>query len=320
MDREQLPFSDVLDKLFSGKDVLVSLVYRLSDMNPEEMEAFEARWAQEPEGRRRIIARHMADISEENFVVDFSPAFLRLLEDASLDVRLAAIEGLWDTSNLAAVAPLISMMRNDNNVAVRAAAASCLGHFVLMAEWGQIQQTIGDGVVNALLEQFERSDGAEAVRRASLESLGNAGHPQVVEYIDDAYQHGGEEMQLSAVFAMGRSADGRWAPIIVQEMRSPQAEMRIEAARAAGGIGHSDTVDGLIELLDDDDVEVQLAAIHSLGQIGSDQAYEALAALMDDRDADELHEAVEEAMDEIEWLGGEMDLTLFEWDEDEPGE
>lgn len=317
MDRQELPFSDVLDRLFSGSRVPVSLVYRLSDMSPEEMDAFEDRWPEQPAERRRVIARHMADISEENFVVDFSPAFLRLLADTSADVRRAAIEGLWDTSNLAVVGPMIGLMQQDQDISVRAAAASCLGHFVLMAEWGQIQQSVGDRIVKALLETYEEDETTDAVRRASLESLGNAADPRVARYIEDAYQHGGEEMQLSAVYAMGRSADSRWTAIILQEMGNPLAEMREEAARAAGNIGSSDMVDRLIELLSDVELDVQLAAVNALGQIGSDQAYEALAELMDDEEAYELHQAIEEAMDEIEWLGGEMDLALFDWDDDE---
>lgn len=317
MDREELSFAEVLDRLFSGGRVPVSLVYRLSDMSPDEMGAFEERWPEEPAERRRVIARHMADISEENFVVDFSPAFLRLLTDTAADVRRAAVSGLWDTSNLDVVEPIIGLMQRDQDTRVRAAAASCLGHFVLMAEWGQIQRSVGDRIVKALSETYEGDETTDAVRRASLESLGNAADPRVPQYIEDAYERGGEDMQLSAVYAMGRSADGRWTPIILQEMLNPEAEMREEAARAAGSIGSSDMVDRLIELLRDEELDVQLAAVTALGQIGSDQAYEALAKLMDDEEAYALHQAVEDAMDEIEWLGGEVDLTLFDWDDDE---
>lgn len=316
MDSEQLAFAEVLDRLFSSSRVPVSLVYRLSDMSPEEMGAFEARWPEQPAERRRVIARHMADISEENFVVDFSPAFLRLLADRSAEVRRAAVDGLWDTSNLAVVGPMIGLMQRDQDIGVRAAAASCLGHFVLMAEWGQIQQAASDRIVKALSEAYEQEETTDAVRRACLESLGNAADPRVPQYIEDAYQHGSEAMQLSAVYAMGRSADSRWTPIILQELHNPETEMREEAARAAGNIGSSDMVERLIELMQDGELDVQLAAVGALGQIGSDQAYEALAALMENEEAYELHQAVEDAMDEIEWLGGEVDLTLFDWDDD----
>jgi HEAT repeat protein len=286
-------------------------------MSPEEMDAFEARWAEQPDDRRRIIARHMADISEENFVVDFSPALLRMLGDSSAAVRRAAIEGLWDTSNLSVVGPMIGLMEGDGDASVRAAAASCLGHFVLMAEWGQIGQPVADRIVRALTRQYEAGTTDESVRRAILESLGNSADGRVTRYIEDAYNQGDEAMRMSAVYAMGRTADTRWTQVIIQEMHNPLADMRQEAARAAGNIGSSDAVDRLIELLEDDELEVQLAAVGALGQIGSDQAYEALTEVLDDEDAYELHEAAEEAMEEIQWLGSDLDLTMLEMDEDD---
>lgn len=313
MERNKLPFSEVLDRIFSDPRGSVSLIYRLSDMSPEETSAFEARWRTEPVEKRRIVARHMADISEENFVVDFSPLLIRLLEDEAPTVRLAAVEGLWDCSNVGAIGPIIRLLEGDAESSVRAAAASCLGHYVLMAEWGQIQQAVGDRVVSALAQQHEAEEMAEEVRRATLEALGNSADPRVRGYIEAAYNHGDDEMQLSAMFAMGRSADSSWTPIIIQEMRSPYAEMREEAARAAGNIGSSDAVDGLIELLEDDELEVQLAAITALGQIGSDQAHEALEELLEDEDAYELHDAAEEAIEEVQWLNSGLDMLGGEW-------
>ena len=62
---EDLPFSEVLTQLFDQSDVAIAQLYRLSDMTPEEMEAVMARWPELPEQRRRVITRHMADISEE---------------------------------------------------------------------------------------------------------------------------------------------------------------------------------------------------------------------------------------------------------------
>lgn len=317
MDGDKLPFSEVLERLFSDGRVPISPIYRLSDMTPDEMEQFEKRWAEQPEERRRVIARHLVDICEENFVVDFSPVFSHLLDDPSPDVRRAAVDGLWDTSNVAVIGKVVAMMQQDDDLAVRAAAAACLGHFVLMAEWGQIEYAVGERVVAALSETHEHPGTAENVRRASLESLGSSADSRVAQYIQDAYRSGGEQLQMSAVFAMGRSADNRWTSIVMQEMENPEWEMRLEAARAAGGIGSSDTVDGLIELLDDDVFEVRLAAVGALGQIGSDQAYEALAMRLDDERAYDLHDAIEDAIDEIEWLGGELDLSLLEWDDDD---
>ncbi|MDX1662819.1 MAG: HEAT repeat domain-containing protein [Candidatus Promineifilaceae bacterium] len=314
---DQLSFPAALERLFDEERVSLSLLYRLSDMTPGEIDHFAARWPEQSDERRRVIARHLADISEENFVVDFSPVFRQLLEDASPAVRLAALDGLWDTTNTAVVSPILERMQKDPDERVRASAAATLGHFVLMGEWGQINKRVAERIVEALLAQIDKEEVADAVRRAVLESLSGAAHPRVPELIDSAYRHGGEAMRASAVFAMGRSADPRWAPIVLDEMMSPQMEMRIEAARAAGSIGQSDFVHRLAELVADDDLEVQLAAVTSLGQIGSEEAYEILRRIAADPDFEYLATAAEEAIEEIEWLGGELDLSLFDWDDDE---
>jgi HEAT repeat protein len=313
----EVSFSEVLKQLGEAERVHLPLVYRLSDMTPEEYDAFVAGWPAWQERRRRVVARHMADICEENYVVDFAPAFRFMLGDAAPAVRLAALDGLWDSSNLAVVDPIIDLMQNDPDTQVRAASAATLGHYVLMGEWGQIRERVAGRIVDALLAQFRREDDPVAVRRAVLESLGNAAHPDVPELIDRSYERGGDEMRLSAVFAMGRTADRRWMPVIMDELGNDDPEMRLEAIRAAGNLGFSDPVDRLVNLLYDDDLETRLAAVAALGQIGSEAAYEALQELADDPEAEDLWDAIEEAMDEIEWLGGEIDLNLFQWDEDD---
>lgn len=315
--RDELSFADVLQQLEDGASVRLPLLYRLSDMTPPDFDAFIASWPRWSAKRRSVVSRHMADICEENYVVDFAPVFRFMLADEEPAVRLAALDGLWDSSNLAVVDPIIALMEKDAETQVRAAAAATLGHYVLMGEWGQIAERVAARIVAALLAQFARDDQPAAVRRAVLESLGNAAHPAVPGLIDSSYERGDDSMRISAVFAMGRTADRRWLPIILDELRSADFDMRLEAVRAAGNLGFSDPVDQLVELLYEDDLEIQLAAIAALGQIGSEAAYEALQELADDPDAEDLYEAIEEAMEEIEWLGGDIDLNLMEWDGDE---
>jgi hypothetical protein len=314
---EELTFAEVLRELEAGEPVRVALLYRLSDMAPKEFDAFTASWPGWPAKRRGVVARHMADICEENYVVDFAPAFRYLLGDEEPTVRLAALDGLWDSTNTGVVEPIIGMMQVDADAQVRAASAATLGHYVLMGEWGQINERVAKRIVDALLAHFAREEEATVVRRAVLESLGNAAHPEIAGLIDRSYNRGDAGMQLSAVFAMGLTADKRWVPIIMDELRNPDEEMRLEAIRAAGNLGFSEPVDLLIDLLYDEELEIRLAAIAALGQIGSDAAYEALQELVEDPDADDLIEAIDEAMEEMDWLGGELDLNLFEWGEDD---
>jgi HEAT repeat protein len=210
------------------------------------------------------------------------------------------------------IRPIIRMMQNDEDVDVRARAAGSLGHFVVMGEWEMIPYKQIEPIVEALLAQMDNPDTPLAVRRTSLESLGAAYHPRVPVLIADAYESGRFDMQVSAICAMGNSADKLWTHMVVEEFEHPDAEMRFTAARAAGQIGSSDMVPGLIELLADEDLEVQQMAVTSLGEIGGDLAREALEQLREDPNAEELHETVVEALEELHMMGGIGNLSLIE--------
>jgi HEAT repeat protein len=312
-------FSTVLDALFDDERVSIPLLFRLSDMEPAEIAEFSSRWPQQGDERRQVISRHLADISEENFEVDFSPVFAVCMADPLPEVRLAALDGVWDSSNTAIIQPMIDLMERDEDTRVRALAASSLGHFILMSEWRQLPVKVSEPIVAALLAQLDAPETDLQVRRAALESLGAATHPRVPNLIMATYDSGDELLQLSAVFAMGKSADTRWTDIVIDEMSSASPQMRLEAARAAGIIGSEEAIAELAELISDDELEVRLAAVTALGQIGGDLAVKILMQVAEDPDADELYEAVDEALEEIDWLGGDLDLAAFDWAGEEEG-
>lgn len=312
MQEEEIqPFDSVLEAVFQQEPVPIHLLYRLSDLLPEQMDAFWQGWHVLTDERRRIIARHMADIGEENYVVDFCPLFVRFLDDAYSPVRMAALEGMWDSPNTRYIQPIVHLLQNDEVVEVRAAAAAALAHYVMMAEWGELPQKISPPIVDVLLAAYDRSETAVSIKRAALEALAAAGHPRVPDLIHEAYEHENPDMQVSAVFAMGNTTDPRWLSVIMDEMQSPFVDMRVEAVRAAGVIGKSDAVPELAELTMDEAPEVRLAAVYALGQIGGERPQNILSAILEDPELEDLHEMAEEAMEEMMWMGGELDLLDF---------
>jgi HEAT repeat protein len=315
-EEKELPFSSVLEKLFTDDPVPLNLLYRLSDMSAADQASFWNAWTAVPDERRRVIIRHLADISEENFIVDFSSIFSQAIHDSFAPVRAAALDGVWDATNISLVRPIIDIMQSDEDVEVKVAAASALAHYVLLVEWDQLPEHISPPIVAALLAEYDKPDTAVAVKRSALEALGAANHPRVGDLIEEAYESSLPDMQLSAVFAMGSSADPRWLPTVLDEMQNPSDEMRAEAARAAGIIGGGDAVNALENLLVDEDPGVILAAVEALGQIGGDRPAEILQALLADSDFEDLHETIEEALEEMVWLGGDADFDWFDVDED----
>ncbi len=234
-----------------------------------------------------------------------------MLLDTYAPIRTAALDGLWDCDNEQLVEPIIELLANDPVIEVRAAAARSLAHFLMMTEWGQVPGKKLPNIFNALREAYEDSEVSLPVKCAALEAMGPLSHPQVGKFIEESFEGSVPELQRSALFAMGSSADLRWLPILLDEMESPYAEMRAEAARAAGAIGAGESVSLLSELVFDEDEDVAKAAITSLAQIGGAQANRALEELLADEMLAHLHEAVEEAQEETIWM--ERELELFPW-------
>ncbi|MFQ5400728.1 MAG: HEAT repeat domain-containing protein [Anaerolineae bacterium] len=306
------PFSDVLESLFEDASLPIQLLYRLSDMTAEQITQFVERWPDVGEERRRVIVRHLADLSETNFIVDFLPVFAHCIQhDPAPSVRIAALDGVWDATGTGLIDPIIRLLQQDGDVDVRAAAAAALAHYVLFAEWGQLPQWVLSRVVTALLAELDDLNAPVPVRRAVLEAVASASHPRIPALIESAYEDIDLGMQLSAVFAMGSSADSRWLPILMDEMESEMGEMRAEAARAAGAIGDEQALPQLAELVGDEDTDVALAAVTALGQLGGERAYELLAQFAEDPELELLHDAVDEALEEIGWLQGELTILAI---------
>lgn len=308
-DNREQAVKEILQELGSSESISIPLLYRLSDLTPAELGEFCGAWALIDPERRRVIVRHLADITEENFHVDFTEVFAQCLEDNAPEVRIASLDGLWDSDRVVLIRQIIDLMENDPDQEVRALAAATLGHYVLLGEWRQIPTHSIEPIVESLLNQIDSRQTGAAIRHAALESVAASGHPRVESLIHNAYDGAELDAQKSALFAMGRSADSRWINIVIDEMSSPLTEMRLEAARAAGEIGENSAVPELIELTSDEDLEVQIVAVGALGRIGGEIASRFLQDIVDDADSKELSDAASEALEEIDWLGGEIDLS-----------
>ena len=322
---DDVPFPEFLDALFGNGEVPVAQLRRLSDMQPRDFDTYVTRWLIASAERRAIVARHLADLSEENFAVEFAPVFRVCLDDSSDAVKLAALDGLWDSTNTTVIGRVIELMDEENSADVRTSAAKTLAHYVLLGEWGQIPARYRDRAAVALIEQHNNHDNPLSLRRATLESLGASSQEEVPEMIAQAYESDDRGMQVSALFAMGNSADTRWLGTIVAEMESPWTEMRVEAARAAGELGSSDLIGALANIAYDPEEAVQTAAITSLGQIDSDRAKEILTDMLNDEEMEHQRAHIKQArageslLDDVDFdsLLDDEDDEDVEWDDED---
>jgi HEAT repeat protein len=299
------PLSALLEEVNqSARMPRQELLYLLSNLDAEDTACVREAWPNLPVELRRRLLTALMDIAEADFEVDFGAVFRIGLEDQDAEVRTAAVEGLWEDPDVRLV-PLLIERLHDEAMDVRAAAATSLGRFVLMGELGQIRPDPFSQTCEALLAICQDAADHFEVRRRALESLAYIDTENVVTLIGEAYDGPHEKMRISAVFAMGRSADTRWTPQVKQELFSPNPELRYEAARACGELQLSDTVAELEELTEDVDPEVQEAALWALGQIGGDRAREILQSHCES-ECEATRLAAEAALDELEFLHGDL--------------
>lgn len=305
------PLDALLDELANGAATPTQAsLCQLSSLAAEEATRLASVWASLPVELRRQMITRLVEMAEADFEMDFGAVYRLGLDDEDADVRTVAIEGLWEDEDVRLVPHLTTALREDESATVRTAAAASLGRFVLLGELQKIRPGPHTLAYESLLATCQDASESMEVRRRALESLAYADDEAVAALIREAYAAPEERVRVSAVFAMGRSADKRWAREVRQELFSPNPELRYEAARACGELQLSEMVPDLEDLAEDGDPEVQEAALWALGQIGGDRARRILGRYrLAENEATRL--AAEAALDELEFLHGDL-LEFFD--------
>jgi len=298
-------------------------LFVLSDLTTREQADVRRLWMTIPEERRYTVIKTLIAASETELNIHLGRLLRAVLNDESSRVRVLVLGGLWEEIDETLIGPIIEMLRNDSSEDVRAAAAEALGGYVLAGEVDEIDPAQAMRVEEALLSVLHSRTESLAVQCSALESIAYSGEVGVRQLIDDAYYSSEEEMRVSALVAMARSADIRWRDAAQAELISPDVAMRVAAVNAVGELEHRDALPDLIELLDDEEKEVRLAVLFALGRIGGKIAIEILTTAAASVDADEAA-AAEDALEEALFYT-ESNIPLFdeseaEWDESDDDE
>jgi HEAT repeat protein len=276
----------------------ISKLANLSDPTDEEIELLGSAWPGIAADRRLRIARELVEMAEDNAEYNFDRVFRLCLKDPDESVQTTALDGLSQSEDPAVIDDLLDRLQHAGTETVRAAAAISLGGFVLQAELGRLSPRHAQRIKEALLAVVHSPRASVVERRRAVEAVSALSSPEVQEAIEGAYRSPTPELQISAIYAMGRNCDPRWFPTLVKELSSPDTEKRFEAAGACGELGDERAVARLVPLLQDRDDEVQLAAIDALGRIGGGEAMVFLDRLQQDA-TPEVRQALEAALSEL---------------------
>ncbi len=280
--------------------------YEISDLSPEELGQFAAAWYPLPIERQRSIATTMVELAEDNPELDFTVIYKLCLKGDDEPLLQIVMDGLWEHEDRSVIPGLVEVLRSDKGSEVRSAAASALGRFPLLAQEGKLLARDGEVIHDNLMQVLEDEEEPMDVRRRCMEALAPFNTMEINQHITLAYESLDPDFRASSIFAMGRTGEIGWLPILLQELQNEEATIRYETANACGELGEEDAVPHLILLLEDDDSEVQLAGIGALGKIGGPLAKNVLTSLVKGGDAN-----LEEA--------ARMELQDLEFDDDPQG-
>jgi HEAT repeat protein len=279
----------------------------ISGLTRGESGAVREVWPTLPVERRRRLVRAMADLAELTVELDFARVLRIAMRDTDAEVRVRAIEALWEHESPEYLVALLDTLTRDQSAEVRAAAAKALGPFAVRAVLGSLTEPLTVRLHDDLVRTAQEMREPIEVRRPAVESLGPFNDEPVATLITALYDRGDVPDRVSALFAMGRSYNPRWLATLLDEIEAEENEVRFEAARALGEIGQSEAVPELIGRLADEDRAVRLAAVIALGQIGSRAATSALREHRADADDEEWTDAIDAALAEAAYA----DQPLF---------
>ena len=292
--QKQLPV--IIESLVRGEEPPAASLAAFSQLGRCEIELVRDAWPAIPVDIRQKIIERAADLSEDSVELDFTQLALVGLGDESAEVRTRAAVSLWESPQRDVAALLVHTLESDDDPDVRAAAATSLRQFVVLREFEQFDEELGDAVVEALRGQAESAASLPSLRAAALESLGVRSLPWVSDLLASGYIDEDRSVRLAAVVAMGDSADERWLDYLVEQLFSDDPEFRFAAVLSLGQVGSEEAVEPLAGLLADDDPEVVIAAIAALGEVGNAEAIDAINGFAADAPA-EYAEAIADALE-----------------------
>jgi hypothetical protein len=294
----------------------IERLHELSDLDSDQMALVCQKWDLLDLQKRRSLIKELGQLADDNFELSYEVINKFALNDQDPEVRETAINNLWESEDTSLVHSFIQALEADPFESVRAAAASALGAFVLIAETEDIAPSLKLDIEESLLHSMNIEKN-ERILCSCLESLGFSSRKEVGALILNAYHSEHVDIKKSSLLAMGRSANKKWGEMVLSELHNPLPNLRSVAAKAAGELEIREAMIELVELLDDVDRDVKHAAIWSISQIGGSAATDALVSLFDLSDDEEEIQLIQDALDNLAFINGTRDFLLFDFDETE---
>jgi hypothetical protein len=311
-----LPFDKLIEALLDENTPFSPrYLHRLSDLEPADIALFSEVWPKVSVQRREALLEDLEEVHMANDLLCFEEVGRVALKDSEPGVRRRAISILREYELVDLLPTFIQMAEQDPDTEVRAASATALATYIYLGEVEDISPQKLQRAEECLLHMTSGTDNL-LVRRRALEALGFSSRKEVIGLIEKAYGSPEIDWLITALFAMGRSANSHWNPQVLKMLNHQRPEVRAEAASAAGELGIKAAVPRLLELLDDVDLDVRMASIWALSQVGGPGVRAALEELLEITEDEEESNQIDNALENLDFTEEMNELALLEIPED----
>ena len=317
MNEQTTTFQTVLDSLLaSGREFPRRYLKYFSDIVPLELKTLLEVWPRVKLDRKLSLLEGLLILADKDTLVNFDDFARSILNDPEASVRVHAIRLLDECDDVKLVPAYIDLLKNDPDRNVRAEAANALNLFVDLGELEEIPEEVY-GEIQAVLLETARGAEETRLRRRAMESLGWSSNPEVVGLIESALEQD-IDWKVSALIAMGRSADDRWEDRVLRSMLDDNVKIRKAAVQSAGMLAFKSARIPLLRMLESEESdEVMSAVIWSLSQIGGEDVQTYLETLLDQAEDEELIDFLEQALDNLAFTEDLDRFELMTFDPDE---
>ena len=148
-----------------------------------------------------------------------------------------------------------------------------------------------------------------------MESLGYSSREEVPPLLRSASANASEDWLESALFAMGKSADTQWEPLVLEQLDHENPIVKGQAIHAAGELELRSAKSRLLKQLNrEKDEYLRSELIWALSQIGGEGVEEKFEQLLAKTDNEEEASLLEEALDMLNFTNESTDFELMEVD------
>lgn len=291
-------------------------LHRFSDISISDLQLLKESWAQIQANRRIALMEDLETLAESDTLVSFDDLGKFALTDPDPGVREVALRLLWECDDTSLGPLLLKMMESDPDVKVRSAAAAALGQFIYLGELEEIPENLLHRIEEKLLQLTMDAGEAKLLRRRALEAMGFSSRPEINNLIRAAYNNDDPEWLVTALFAMGRSANAIWIPSVMDMLDSDNEEVLFEAVRAAGELEAAIARKRLLRIVrkQPEGSEIRMAGIWALSKIGGEKVRDTLEALLESSEDDDEIDLLEDALENLQFTEGFNQFGLLAYE------